>query len=118
MTKLKTANELLLMLIKDAYSASGKPSKATTMAMMAFVYNDAKLQVAVNNGDNKSILNHDLSDWISVDDELPKEDGRYLIVGHSGQITTRHFCVHHDNTFFGNVVATHWQPLPQPPKQS
>lgn len=53
--------------------------------------------------------------WISVSDRFPEKDGRYLIVGHGGNITTRMYYVHHDDKFFGDVVATHWQPLPQPP---
>jgi len=58
MTKLKTANELLMMFIKDSYNGTGKPTKKTAMALMKFVGSDKELQSAVGSGDNKAILNH------------------------------------------------------------
>jgi hypothetical protein len=57
------------------------------------------------------------SEWISVSDRLPDADGRYLIVSHGGNIVTRMFYTHHDKSFFNRVVATHWMPLPLPPKE-
>jgi Lar family restriction alleviation protein len=57
------------------------------------------------------------SEWISVSDRLPDADGRYLIVSHGGNIVTRMFYTHHDKSFFNRVIATHWMPLPLPPKE-
>lgn len=66
-------NKLLMMFVKDGYSASGKISKKTAMAMMRFVGADKKLQSHINSSDWKSVLNHDASGWISVDDEMPAD---------------------------------------------
>ena len=55
-------------------------------------------------------------EWISVKDRMPEKDGRYLIVSHAKTITTRQYYRHHDLTFFGNVVATHWAELPELPE--
>ena len=48
---------------------------------------------------------------------MPDKGGRYLIYGHNGIITTRRYFTHQDNIFFGQVVATHWMPLPELPKE-
>lgn len=50
------AQELLMMFIRDGYSASGKVSKSTVIKMMKFVYEHPELQNLVNNGDNKGII--------------------------------------------------------------
>ena len=52
------ANKLLMMFIKDGYSASGKITKKTAIAMMRYVATDKKLQQLVNECDNTGILNH------------------------------------------------------------
>lgn len=52
------ANKLLMMFIKDGYSASGKISKKTAIAMMKYVASDKELQQLVNECDNTGILNH------------------------------------------------------------
>lgn len=53
--------------------------------------------------------------WISVKDELPSEDDKYLIVTPDGYIKLIQYYEHHNGTFFGGVIATHWMPLPEPP---
>lgn len=61
MSKVKTANELLMMFIKDLYkSQTGKPSKATAIAAMNFVGSHEKLQQDVNHGDWKAVSNYNL----------------------------------------------------------
>ena len=54
--------------------------------------------------------------WVSVNHSMPQKDGRYLIHKHSGHIVTTMYYTHHDNLFFGGVIATHWMPLPNPPE--
>ncbi len=56
----KEVNELLMMFIKDGYSQSGKVTKKTALKMFNFVSKDSDLQLHVNNGDNKSILAHEI----------------------------------------------------------
>lgn len=53
--------------------------------------------------------------WIKCTDRMPEKDGRYLIVSHARKVTTRQYYTHHDDTFFGKVVATHWAELPELP---
>ena len=57
------------------------------------------------------------SEWISIEDELPQEDGKYLIITPDGYIKLIQYYEHHGGTFFGGVIATHWMPLPKPPIQ-
>lgn len=65
--------------------------------------------------------------WVSVDDELPKEfetallfgkkyNGEPLITnGHLIQSLVDEFGI--NDGFSVKVLVTHWQPLPQPPKE-
>lgn len=58
-----------------------------------------------------------MSEWISVDDYLPGEDVEVLVFDDEGN----YFLCSHHNTFFSDeffepIIATHWQPLPEPPK--
>ena len=70
-----------------------------------------------------------MSEWISVEDELPKND-LVLIINELGDITVgsheiKHDgacwrvgndCVSWDYDFNYEFYVTHWQPLPEPPK--
>ena len=56
-------------------------------------------------------------EWISVKDELPEKDGLYIIYSPFFNIQTRMYYKHHGDRFFGNMKATHWMPLPEPPKE-
>ena len=61
--------------------------------------------------------------WISVKDRLPEKDGRYLVCYanlsdvveaiYNSSFGFIHKCT--ANTF---QTATHWMPLPEPPKDS
>ncbi len=60
--------------------------------------------------------------WISVEDELPKEEGYYLVAFNygSGQMPcavnpTRYW---NGTNFVTMATVKHWMPLPEPPKQS
>lgn len=52
---------------------------------------------------------YEQSEWISVDDELPKNNDNVLVITSSNSYYL-------DNTPFIEFV-THWQPLPNPPKK-
>lgn len=53
------AEKLLMMFIKDAYtSPSGRPCKATGLALMKYVASDQELQNIVNSGDAQAILKY------------------------------------------------------------
>lgn len=54
-----------------------------------------------------------VQEWISVD-EPPKKNGYYLVYTESGEITRGYYKGYY--WLVGNDVATHWQPMPQPPK--
>ena len=64
-------------------------------------------------------------DWISVDERLPEESGRYwCYVKETNSLGKSHFqwnCFYHDkekrwSDDFVSMNVTHWRPLPSPPK--
>ena len=52
--------------------------------------------------------------WISVEDELPKENGRYLF--YHERIGVQLVYYYNDLTL--DKAVTHWMPLPQVPKKA
>jgi hypothetical protein len=64
---------------------------------------------------------HKLSnDWISVEDRLPKENGRYLIMTVFKNTPVRYTSykkeIDYPWAWFGEGEVTHWMPLPEPPE--
>ena len=66
-----------------------------------------------------------MSEWISVEDELPEEDCHCLCYFDFNIISVMKFyklkklfnSEHHDkNNFSYSSSVTHWMPLPEPPK--
>lgn len=57
--------------------------------------------------------------WISVDDELPPNSGDFwLVYTDKGRIAEcRYYSDEWIATYCNNERVTHWQPLPQPPKE-
>ena len=51
--------------------------------------------------------------WISVEDELPKKDGKYLFYD---EILGVQASIYYDGCTLTNSI-THWMPTPQPPKK-
>ena len=70
-----------------------------------------------------------MSDWISVDDRLPEIDENsrcyeeynvYCVQTGMEIVTTLSFTEHgwgNDDKWNWDLFVTHWQPLPEPPKQ-
>ena len=57
------------------------------------------------------------SEWISVEERLPDEQGRFLIVDKEGQMNTAFYSLRFG--WFSPVRIkniTHWMPLPEAPK--
>lgn len=58
------------------------------------------------------------SEWISVDERLPDENGRFLTVDKIGDMMVCYWEKHFG--WFASVcnknAITHWMPLPEPPK--
>ena len=56
--------------------------------------------------------------WISVDERLPEKTDEYLIVK-NGKITIGYFSAEYKKFALWNrdQKVTHWQPLPEPPKE-
>ncbi|MBQ1410215.1 MAG: DUF551 domain-containing protein [Oscillospiraceae bacterium] len=50
--------------------------------------------------------------WISVEDELPKEDGRYLFYHTILGVQSSYYY----NDLMLDKAVTHWMPLPAPPE--
>lgn len=57
-----------------------------------------------------------MSEWISIDDHLPEDDGKYLVASISFCVQVRFYANERVDKFFGDIDATHWMPLPEPPK--
>ena len=65
-----------------------------------------------------------MSEWIRVEDELPKEDCHCLCYFHFNIISVMWFykskklfkSEHHDEGFSWSQSVTHWMPLPEHPK--
>lgn len=59
------------------------------------------------------------SGWISVEEKLPQSNGNfYLVYTDKGRVSECRY--YHDEwitTYCNNEKVTHWQPLPQPPKE-
>ena len=61
--------------------------------------------------------------WHSVEEELPSENGTYLVVGKSGTVCTAHFYTEHTSyesgikyhAKFSNRYVRFWAKLPEPP---
>lgn len=60
-----------------------------------------------------------MNNWISIKDELPKEDINYITTLKSGEVTmssysvySEYFCCHVDCI---EHEVTHWMELPNPP---
>ena len=53
-----------------------------------------------------------LPHWISVEDEMPKEDGRYLFYHAILGVQSAYY--YNDLTL--DKAVTHWMPMPAPPK--
>jgi hypothetical protein len=64
----------------------------------------------------------EMSEWISVDDRLPKRQENVLVASKHGFVCIASLTNNHRNNKFydGDGLAinsiTHWMPLPEPPK--
>ena len=70
------------------------------------------------------------SKWIPAVEQLPKEDGSYLVRTTTGTVTTARFyafksfpatkylpATHRNPAWQSNRNVTHWMPLPEPPRE-
>ena len=64
---------------------------------------------------------HAAGQWISVEDELPKEEGKYIVCTERGSVYCTRFykCGGCEGIFKTdiNTHITYWMPLPKPPKE-
>ena len=58
------------------------------------------------------------SEWISVEDRLPKKEGLYLVYTKKGYIEIDRFAIFDVGYYWVELedYVTHWMPLPEPPK--
>jgi len=57
------------------------------------------------------------SKWVSVEDEMPEGEGDVLCHFNDGCIETFSVENMHDSLTVGKYYITHWQPLPEKPKE-
>jgi len=76
------------------------------------IYHSDYVKDFINDLDN-------LDNWISVEDELPKESGWYLVIRIGYIPYTAHFHLQKQDWVNDGheVFPTHWQLLPQNPKE-
>jgi hypothetical protein len=58
-------------------------------------------------------------EWISVDERLPTNEGKYLVCTANGNIGVGNFIDYYGagkRLCFDNWAVTHWMPLPEAPK--
>ena len=55
--------------------------------------------------------------WISVEDELPPIKKRVLVFSRNGNIITDYRMTPKSGWWVSGNLATHWMPLPEPPKE-
>ncbi|MDY5350576.1 MAG: DUF551 domain-containing protein [Candidatus Ventricola sp.] len=64
---------------------------------------------------------HAAGQWISVEDELPKEEGKYIVCTEMGSVYCARFSKScgYEGIFKTdtNTHITYWMPLPEPPKE-
>ena len=64
---------------------------------------------------------HAAGQWISVEDELPKEEGKYIVCTERGSVYCARFSKScgYEGIFKTdtNTHITYWMPLPEPPKE-
>ena len=62
---------------------------------------------------------HKQSEWISVEERLPKEDGKYIVHNKPGMVFQAKYYSHPKTWGMVDkgVNITHWMPMPEPPKK-
>lgn len=79
-------------------------------------YEDISIEYAWNGWKARSAK----SAWVSVDDRLPESNGDFYLVFTDKRMTTecRFMAGNFITTYCKNQNVTHWQPLPEPPKDT
>ena len=60
-----------------------------------------------------------MSEWISVKDRLPEQEGTYIVATVNGAVTMTHYYPRHKRFSSSriNKLVTHWMNRPEPPKE-
>ena len=58
--------------------------------------------------------------WISVEERLPEENGKYIVCTAKGSVYCTKFSIGVRGSFHTDMYThiTHWMPLPEPPKEA
>lgn len=70
--------------------------------------------------ENHQLLKDRSPRWISVEERLPEDTGKYIVCTTKGSVYCTRFIVHSWRRDFQtdiNTHITHWMPMPEPPKE-
>lgn len=58
--------------------------------------------------------------WISVEERLPEENGKYIVCTAKGSVYCTKFSIGVHGSFHTDMYThiSHWMPLPEPPKEA
>ena len=100
----------------ELYKAAQKRIAEANEARMAVV--DDEFLDLINDAFTEDVAPR--AEWISVEERLPDENGRFLTVDKKGDMMVCYWEKHFG--WFAMVcnknAITHWMPLPEPPKES
>ena len=108
---------------EQIYKAADKATYQTPPQYSELVHKSRKVMSAYEIGFIDGCVWADSHpNWISVEDELPKADGRYIIANKYDGVEQMNFDAESKYWWLRGTgkmsdFVTHWMPLPQPPRK-
>jgi hypothetical protein len=97
---------------------------ACAMCLVKHICNEPNKPIAtcqaLKHAERSYEANYRKQEWISVEERLPSESGKYICCTTKGAILIARFYQLDDGGWFSShnfCTVTHWMPLPTPPKE-